>query len=218
MLQDPIIVTAGPTYEPIDAVRFIGNRSSGRMGIAIATAAHEAGHRVILMLGPGTVEPPPIESDRFEVIRFRSCADLESCLEDAWPDRANTLIMAAAVADFRPKKKSTATHDKLRREDGALTLELESTPDLVAQCAARRRDASQKIIAFALEPEAELDARAAAKLQRKRVNAIVANPLETMDADGVRGASIIWSHGKSVRMPTASMSKSEFARWLLKTL
>lgn len=218
MLKGPIIVTAGPTYEPIDAVRFIGNRSSGRMGIAIAIAACESGHEVILMLGPGTVDPPPA-SDGFDIVRFGSCADLEACLATHWPSRANTLIMAAAVSDFRPHQAGAEKQQKLRRTADGMTLSLESTPDLVAQCASRRRrDEDQTIVAFALEPEAELDARAGAKLQRKRVDAIVANPLETMDAASIQGASIIWSNGRSVRMPSPSMSKPEFARWLLKTL
>jgi len=122
----PILVTAGPTYEPIDAVRFIGNRSSGRMGVAIAEAARAAGHETFLLLGPSCLKPTPGANDdedenekneinapdhhhrpaRLTVRRFQSCADLENLLTAYWPARANTLIMAAAVADYRPKKSA----------------------------------------------------------------------------------------------------------------
>lgn len=203
-----VLITAGPTYEPIDAVRFIGNRSSGRLGVELARAAHAVGLDVILALGPNTV-PAPSFPDRLRVERFRSCADLEGLLAELWPARAEVLIMAAAVADFRPGQP--AGRGKLRREIEGLTIEMEATPDLVAACAARRRP-GQRIIGFALETQAELAASAADKIRRKGLDAIVANPLETMDADEIDGLLI---HADGRRETPGRLSKPMFAAWLI---
>lgn len=203
-----VLITAGPTYEPIDSVRFIGNRSSGRLGVELARAAHAVGHNVILALGPNTA-PAPNFADRLRVERFRSCADLESLLAELWPGQADVLIMAAAVADYRPRR--TEATGKLRREAEGLTLELESTPDLVAGCAKRRRP-GQRIIGFALEPAAQLMASAASKIERKGLDAIVANPLETMDSDEIHG-TLVQADGTSESPGT--LSKSMFAAWLI---
>lgn len=203
-----ILITAGPTYEPIDSVRFIGNRSSGRLGVEIARAAHAMGHDVILALGPNTV-PPPAFPDRLRVERFRSCEDLSELLDAFWPDHADVLIMAAAVADYRPSRP--ATEGKLRRDVEGLTIEMKATPDLVAACAKRRKP-GQLIIGFALEPAADLMASAAAKIQQKGLDAIVANPLETMDADDIRG-TLIRADGRTET--PGDLSKSMFAGWLI---
>jgi phosphopantothenoylcysteine decarboxylase/phosphopantothenate--cysteine ligase len=204
-----ILITAGPTYEPIDAVRFIGNRSSGRLGIELARAALTNNNAVTLLLGPNT-QPPPPDQTGLAIIRFRSCADLENILKTHWPDRADILIMAAAVADYRP----TATNDKtekIRRNAGPLTLNLESTPDLVAACAARKRT-NQLLIGFALEPASELADRATAKLKRKQLDAIVANPLETMDAPDI-DATLFLANGSNAS--PGRLSKPDFAHWLI---
>lgn len=211
-LPSPILVTAGPTWEPIDSVRFIGNRSSGRMGVSIALAAREAGHDVILALGPVTITPPE-SGPRLRIERFRSTADLQALLERLWPAEANTLIMAAAVADYRPTKGGG--EGKIRREEGGLTLHLEPTPDLVAGCVARRRP-GQVIVGFALEPAGGLIDVATAKLRRKGLDAIVANPLETMDAEDVTG-TLIRADGQC-DSPDNPLDKMAFARWLVATL
>lgn len=203
-----ILITAGPTYESIDSVRFIGNRSSGRLGVELARAAHAMGHDVILALGPSTV-PPPTFPDRLRLERFRSCADLEALLASLWPEQADVLIMAAAVADYRPKQP--ATEGKLRREIEGLTIEMQATPDLVAGCAARKKP-GQRVIGFALEPAAELMASAAAKIRRKNLDAIVANPLETMDSDQILG-TLINADGRTES--PGDLSKSMFAGWLI---
>ncbi|MFK7959444.1 MAG: phosphopantothenoylcysteine decarboxylase [Phycisphaerales bacterium] len=211
-----LLVTAGPTQEPIDAVRYIGNRSSGRMGWAIARAAAEAGHPVTLLFGPGT--PPPADGrpedqaradSRMNVVRFRSTADLEAELAEHWPAH-DVLIMAAAVADYRPIQP--AEGGKLRRTEAGLTIELESTPDLLAGASAASRP-DQTRVGFALEPRDRLDASARAKLVRKDVHAIVANPLETMDASTVEGV-LVMPDGVQ-RPPEPTMDKQAFARWLI---
>ncbi|MEX0885089.1 MAG: phosphopantothenoylcysteine decarboxylase [Phycisphaeraceae bacterium] len=199
-----LLITAGPTREPIDAVRFISNRSSGRMGIALAGAGVEAGHTVTLLLGP--VEHVPSLDPRIDVHRFESSDDLGRLL-DAQLVACDALVMAAAVADYRPAE---ATAGKLPRGAGH-TLRLEATPDLVARAASRKR-ADQVVIAFALEAAADLERRAMEKMARKCVDAIVANPLDTMDAPGING---VWLTAVGERAAPGPLSKPQFAAWLI---
>ncbi len=200
-----LLITAGPTHEAIDAVRFIGNRSSGRMGMALAAAAHSAGWEVTLLLGPaGSAQVPP----GVVVHRFTSCEDLRRLLAEQMP-AADVLIMAAAVADYRPV--GGASEKKLPRGAGRMTLELESTPDLLAECAAKRRP-GQLLIGFALEEPAALLVRGGEKLRRKGVDAIVANPLKTMDAGEID--AVLITPGAEPQRPGV-MSKGDFAKWLI---
>lgn len=202
-----VLITAGPTHEPIDAVRYIANRSSGRMGIALAEAAETRGHRTTLLLGPSPLCPP--EGTAIRTIRFRTTADLEGLLADEWPSH-DVLIMAAAVADFRPA--APARDGKLRRQGERMSLELEPTPDLLAGLAGSTRP-DQRVIGFALEPADELAASAREKLSRKGLDAIVANPLETMDAEDVT-ATLILRDGTAIEAPP-DLPKAAFASWLL---
>ena len=204
-----ILITAGPTREPIDDVRFISNRSSGRMGIAIAAAGADAGHDVTLLMGTG---PRDAElPDNVTKVRFESSADLESLLTKHFP-LCDVLIMAAAVADYRP---TSFTQGKLPSDKGAeMVLHLSPTPDLVAACAAKKRS-DQKVIAFALEEASQLQTRAVAKMKRKNVDAIVANPLETMNAADVN-ATLFYANGHE--NTPGVMSKQAFAAWLVRVL
>lgn len=202
-----ILITAGPTREPIDDVRFISNRSSGQMGFALADAAADAGHDVTLLLGP--VLLPPSVAERVKIERFNTTADLEALLADHFP-QSDVLIKAAAVADYRP---SNLIRGKTPRGEG-LKIELEPTPDLVAGCAKTKRD-DQTIIAFALEDPAVLETRAVEKMQRKKVDAILANPLQTMDAADIEPI-LFYADGRSDRPGT--MTKTELARWLVSKL
>lgn len=200
-----VLITAGPTREPIDAVRFISNRSSGQVGVALAEAAAAAGHDVTLLLGP-TGTTPRLENVR--LVRFESCADLQARLDEHFP-ACDVLLMAAAVADYRPVRPATG---KLERQAGGpLTLDLEPTPDVVATITTRRRP-DQRIIAFALEEPGRLEARATAKMQRKGVDAILANPLGTMEAATIE-PTLFWADGQRVQPGT--MPKSAFGRWLI---
>lgn len=202
-----MLITAGPTHEPIDAVRFIGNRSSGRLGVALADAATEAGWRVTLALGP--VERRP-RHESVELVRFTTVADLAALLGAHQP-RCDVLVMAAAVADYRPLTDHGRTV-KLRRTGERMVLELEPTPDLLAACAARRR-AGQLIVGFALEPQAELLQSARGKLERKGADLIVANPLETMDSPRI-DAVVIGLFGFE-RATRGAVDKAAFGPWLL---
>lgn len=200
------LITAGPTHEPIDAVRYIGNRSSGRLGIDLASAAADRGWNVTLLLGPATAT---CTDPRIRVERFVSTADLERLLQQHFP-AASVLVMAAAVADYRPI--NTDLTGKMRRSAGKLTLELESTPDLLGGCA-RARQPGQTLIGFALEPEDRLLTSAREKLERKHVDAIVANTLRTMDAPDI-DAMFVTRHAEPARTP-GRMPKNAFAPWLL---
>lgn len=204
-----MLVTAGPTHEPIDSVRYIANRSSGRMGIAIAEAAAAKGWPTTLLLGPTALQPP--EHSPVRTLRFQSTADLERLLQEAWP-RHDLLFMAAAVADYTPAADPAQPKDKIRREKRDLTLTLRPTPDLLAGLAARTRP-DQTAIGFALEPADRLLDSAREKLARKRLYAIVANPLETMDSPAVT-AQVLFADGRIVPAPP-KLPKADFAAWLI---
>jgi len=206
-----LLVTAGPTREPIDAVRFIGNRSSGRLGIALAQAAHQQGHHVTLLLGPVCDAPASQETLRIE--RFQTTAELDALLHAHLPD-CDALVMAAAVADYRPAQLHEGKLERAGDANARLTLDLEPTPDLLAQCAKRKRP-DQKLVAFALEEPEHLDERAAAKLHRKGADAIVANPIRTMEADRIAPT---WLTAAGARQTPGEMSKADFAPWLLARL
>ncbi|MBS0187023.1 MAG: phosphopantothenoylcysteine decarboxylase [Planctomycetes bacterium] len=210
-----VLITAGPTQEPIDAVRFIGNRSSGRLGLALAQEACDRGHSVKLLLGP----VPATETDNVgaaltgirthgAVERFRTTEDLQGLLlrEGPWAD---VVVMSAAVADYRPRKQ--ALDQKLRRSQSGLTIELESTPDLLAGLAMSRRP-GQVLVGFALEPRERLEDSARDKLARKGVDMVVANPLETMDSGEIEAH--VFERDGSRRSTPGRISKASFAGWL----
>ncbi len=209
--KDNLLITAGPTQEPIDEVRFISNRSSGRLGVEIANAAARNGWSVTLLLGPGVLQP---EDTRIRVIRFRTAADLQALLLTEFP-RCRALVMAAAVADYRPKHPSPGA--KLRRTDTDLQIDLEPVPDLLASCS-RQRQPGQVLIGFALEPADRLRESAQDKLERKGVDAIVANPLGTMDADTIDATIFSRDHSGVSSIHWPESPKGVFAdrlvRWL----
>ncbi len=205
-----ILITAGPTHEPIDAVRYLANRSSGRMGIAIAEAAVAAGCDTHLLLGPVDVEPPLESNLSWSVTRFESTADLERLLDKHFPN-CDLLIMAAAVADYRP---AATLSGKLPRKGERLVLELEPTPDLVAGCVTRKRP-HQRILAFALEEPDRLAARAVEKMRAKGVDAIVANPLGTMGSLVV-SAAVYTADGRVFTPPGECVDKPTFGAWLIR--
>lgn len=203
-----MLVTAGPTHEPIDQVRYLANRSSGRTGIAIAGAARDAGWAVTLLLGPAAIDPP----EGCTVERFETAADLQTLLVRNFP-HCDVLVMAAAVADYRPVR---ATAAKLARTGQPLVLELEPVPDLVAACA-RSRSPGQVVIGFSLESWEALVARATEKLARKGLDAVVANPLDTMGADRIIPV-LIRKDGTQLRPPAAILGKDSFATWLVEQI
>ena len=172
-----VVVTAGPTEEEIDPVRFVSNRSSGRMGFAIAEAAQRRGASVTLVAGPTALEPPRGP----EVVRVRTAVEMERAV-DAAVERADAVVMAAAVADFRPARRSDS---KLKKEDGEelRVLEVVRNPDILAGLGARFAGTARPVrVGFALETE-DLVAAAKKKLVAKGANLIVGN----LAADGLGG-------------------------------
>jgi phosphopantothenoylcysteine decarboxylase/phosphopantothenate--cysteine ligase len=197
-----VLVTAGPTHEPIDPVRYIGNRSSGKMGVAIAREARARGAEVTLVLGPGTIAPPPAA----EVIRVETAEEMRSAVIDR-STAADVVVMAAAVADFRPK----ATNDrKIKKDAGVPDLMLEPTPDILAELGERRRS-GQFLIGFAAETD-DVEEAGRAKLRSKRLDALVAN---TVGREGTgfgserNEATILVAGGRDV--PMRAWSKAELA-------
>jgi phosphopantothenoylcysteine decarboxylase / phosphopantothenate---cysteine ligase len=159
-----IVVTAGPTWEPIDAVRFVGNRSTGRMGFAVAREAFGRGADVTLVVGPGTVEPP----DGPRVVRVATAEEMRLAVLEAAED-ADGVVMAAAVADFRPRE---AVPGKLKKEEGPPRLELVSTPDILAELGQMKGD--RVLVGFAAETE-DVETAGRAKLVAKGLDLLVAN-------------------------------------------
>ena len=170
-----VLVTAGPTLEDIDPVRFVGNRSSGRMGFALAAEAVKRGARVTLIAGPTSVEPPPVG----EVVRVRSAAEMHrAVLEKA--DSADIVIMAAAVADYAPEERAG---QKISKTDQAMTIVLKKTPDILGELGMRRLASGHGplLVGFAAETE-DVVGRATEKLRKKHVDLIVANDVSRADA------------------------------------
>jgi len=197
-----VLVTAGPTHEPIDPVRFIGNRSSGKMGLAIAREATARGAAVTLVLGPTTIAPPPA----MEVVHVETADEMRSAVIDRFA-AADVVVMAAAVADFRPK----APHEsKMKKEAGIPDLTLEPTPDILAELGERRR-AGQFLVGFAAETD-DVEEAGRAKLRSKHLDALVAN---TVGRDGTgfgsetNQATILVADGRDV--PMRAWSKAELA-------
>jgi phosphopantothenoylcysteine decarboxylase/phosphopantothenate--cysteine ligase len=160
-----VLITAGPTHEPIDPVRFLGNRSSGRMGVEIAEIARDRGATVTLILGPGTVAPPA----GVDVVSVETAEQLRDAVMARAGD-ANVIVMAAAVADFRPKQAADA---KLKKEQGVPELILEPTPDVLAELGEHRMP-GQVLVGFAAETS-DAESAGRAKLERKKLDLLVAN-------------------------------------------
>lgn len=207
--QTRLLITAGATQEPLDSVRFIGNRSSGVVGSQIALAAAISGLETTLLLGESARFPT--SHPRLHVHRFSTTRDLEAKLNQYFPSHT-MLIMAAAVSDFTPK--GGAKEEKIPR-GSTMRLELVVTKDLIAELSKNKR-ADQRIIAFALGDSDTLEQIAKEKLERKNVDAIVANPLETMDASTIT-ATLYCKDGRTFAA-TKKIPKAAFADWLISKL
>jgi phosphopantothenoylcysteine decarboxylase/phosphopantothenate--cysteine ligase len=166
-----VLVTAGPTVEDVDAVRFLSNRSSGRMGYAVAREAALRGARVTLISGPVQLPDPP----GVEVIRIRSAAEMAAAVLERFPS-VDVVVKAAAVADYRP---SAPVSGKLKKSAAPWRLELEPTPDILARLGAEKT--RQILVGFAAEAEGLLD-YAREKLRRKNLDLVVANDIRAADS------------------------------------
>jgi phosphopantothenoylcysteine decarboxylase / phosphopantothenate---cysteine ligase len=173
-----VVVSAGGTREPLDPVRFIGNRSSGKMGVAIAEAARDRGARVTLVAGAMTASPPR----GVQVVDATTAADMREQILRMAPS-ADILVMAAAVADFAPKRPSAR---KIKREGPGLQVELVPNPDIVAEVGEMPEDVRPFLIGFAAESD-DLEANATGKLRDKGLDLIVGNvvggPFDAIGSD-----------------------------------
>ena len=167
-----VLITAGPTHEPIDPVRFIGNHSSGKMGIAIAEEMARNGAEVTLVCGPSKVE----SSESIRRIDVQSAQDMFDAVMDHAAAQ-DIMILSAAVADYRPKNVAS---EKIKKKDARLVIELEPTPDILASLG-KRKTSTQLLVGFALETENELE-NAKDKLHRKNCDMIILNSLKDSGA------------------------------------
>ena len=200
-----ILVTAGPTREPFDPVRFITNYSSGKMGYALAAAARRRGAEVVLISGPVTLPPPY----GVEAVMVESAREMfEKVMEHL--ERSTVIIKAAAVADYRPAVRSRG---KIKKTKGPLILELERNPDIIAEVGKRKGD--RILVGFAMESE-NLVENAAAKMKAKGMDFIVANDLNEEGAGfqhDTNKVRIIMNDGSIESLPL--MDKLEVAHAIL---
>jgi phosphopantothenoylcysteine decarboxylase/phosphopantothenate--cysteine ligase len=195
-----VLVTAGPTREPIDPVRFLSNGSTGTMGFALAAEAARRGARVTLLAGPVALETPPgvrrVDVGTADELLAAALAETEAAPPDL-------VLAAAAVADYAPAAPSERKHKK--RDDGSdLTLALRRTPDVLATLGARRRP-GQVLVGFALETH-DGEAHAMDKLRRKRLDWIVLNPASEPGAGfgtGTNRVTLLAADGRRVALPQA---------------
>ena len=167
-----VLITAGPTYEAIDPVRFIGNHSSGKMGYALAEVALKMGAAVTLISGPSSEK---INHPSLKLIKVVSAEEMLTAVQEFY-DSTDIAIAAAAVADFKPKKIAS---NKLKKESGLAHISLVPTVDILSYMGEKKKE--QKLIGFALETENELE-HAKGKLSRKNLDGIVLNSLQDPDA------------------------------------
>jgi phosphopantothenoylcysteine decarboxylase/phosphopantothenate--cysteine ligase len=197
-----VLVTAGRTEEPLDPVRVLTNRSSGRMGAALAEAARARGATVTMVTGPSNVPPP----HGVAIVPVTTAAEMEQAVLRAAPE-SDVVLAAAAVADYRPAKVSAA---KLKRSAAPTTLSLEPNPDILAAAAAKRR-AGQTFVGFALETSRGL-ANARAKLVGKGLDLVALNA----PADGIGGDTNLVTLVERTRATRLKrMSKREVAEAIL---
>jgi phosphopantothenoylcysteine decarboxylase / phosphopantothenate---cysteine ligase len=205
---ETVLVTAGPTHEPIDPVRYLGNRSSGKMGYALAEAALRRGAKVILVSGPTALQPPFAA----ETVFVQTAQQMRTAVLDRW-ERASIIIMAAAVADFHVKNVSP---EKIKRT-GTMELQFDPNPDILADLGSLRLAAgkcSPVLIGFAAETENLLE-NARSKLSKKQVDAIVLNDVSRTNIgfNSDRNEVTVVTAGETIAVPEAS--KLEVAQKIL---
>ena|SRR5579863_1140508 len=212
LATETVLVTAGPTCEDVDPVRFLTNRSSGKMGYAIADAARRRGARVILVSGPVALHPP----DGTEFVPVRTATEMHRAVREHLSE-TTAVIMAAAVADFRPTAPQTT---KIKRGTGRMTLELEATPDILADVVreSSREKNRRLVIGFAAETN-DVSSGARKKLSEKGADLIVANDVTEPGAgfDGdTNVVTLFFRDAPEARLP--KMSKFDVAMRVLDEL
>lgn len=200
-----LLITAGPTCEDLDPVRYLTNRSSGKMGYAVAEAAARRGARVILVSGPTSLDTPA----NVERINVRSAEEMRHAVADRFPE-CSVAIFAAAVADYRPSER---TDQKMKRGKEPLTLSLEPTPDILASVARQKGD--KLIVGFAAETE-NVAENARKKLTAKNADLIVANDVTAEGAGFDHDTNVATLFSRDGRdLPLPRLEKSEVAQRIL---
>ena len=208
---ETVLVTAGPTHEPIDPVRYLGNRSSGKMGYALAEAALRRGAKVILVSGPTALQPP----NAAETLFVETAQQMRTAVLDRW-EQADIIIMAAAVADYHVKNVS---QQKIKR-NGAIELELEPNADILADLGNLRQAAGKTkpmLIGFAAETGNLLE-NARAKLTKKGVDAIVLNDVSRAEIGFNSDRNQVTIVTASDTIPMAEASKLDVATKIFETV
>ncbi|WP_435622640.1 bifunctional phosphopantothenoylcysteine decarboxylase/phosphopantothenate--cysteine ligase CoaBC [Flagellimonas sp.] len=197
-----VLITAGPTHEAIDPVRYLGNRSSGTMGFELAKSAAAQGARVVLVAGPTNLDT---DNDRIQLIRVTSAQEMYDACHKHYAN-VDIAISAAAVADYRPKEVHT---EKMKKKEGDLVIELERNPDILLSMGEQKK--KQFLVGFALETENELE-NAKGKLKRKNLDAIVLNSLKDDGAGFGAGTNKVSFIDKNLDIKTFALkTKPEVA-------
>ncbi len=201
MIGTKVLITAGPTQESLDPVRFITNHSTGKMGYAIAENCMRRGAEVTLISGPVAIAPPPF----VKVINVKSAADMAETVKSCYKDQ-QIIIKTAAVADYRPAQ---VAEEKIKKKEGDSIIELERTEDILAYLGANRQP-GQFICGFSMETQNMLE-NSRAKLERKNVDMIVANNLKVAGAGFGHDTNVVTFITKEECVEHELMSKTEVA-------
>jgi phosphopantothenoylcysteine decarboxylase/phosphopantothenate--cysteine ligase len=202
-----VVITAGPTHEPIDPVRFLGNRSSGKMGFALAAEAARRGATVTLVAGPTTVDPP----STVELVRVRSAAEMYHAVMDR-ASTADVVIMAAAVADYTPVQVAP---EKISKDDETLTIQFTRTADILAELGRQRGSRERPILVGFAAETSDVVPKARSKRQAKQVDLIVANDVSRTDAGFEQDANAVILIGANGEQPVPLQPKVAVARVVL---
>ncbi|MET0387279.1 MAG: bifunctional phosphopantothenoylcysteine decarboxylase/phosphopantothenate--cysteine ligase CoaBC [Polyangiales bacterium] len=194
-----VLISAGPTLEDLDPVRFISNRSSGKMGHALCAAARDRGAHVVLVTGPTHLTPPT----GIEVIQVRSALEMRDAITTQL-DRADVVIMTAAIADYRPAERQT---HKIKKSGDTLQISLIKNPDILAELGQGRRGAHPVLIGFAMETR-DVAAYGRKKLEHKRVDMIVANEASVAFGGDTNQATLVTHAGDDVLPPMTKLALS----------
>lgn len=200
-----VLVTAGPTQESIDPVRFITNHSTGKMGYAIAKCAMLRGAKVTLVTGPTNLEKPPF----VDVVEIKTAQDMFEAVTSR-SDEQDIIIKAAAVADYRP---ALISHEKVKKADGELSIELERTQDILKYLG-EHKNAHQFLCGFSMETQNMLE-NSRSKLEKKHLDMIVANNLKVAGAGFGTDTNIVTLITKDKEIQLDIMSKSDVANCIL---
>ncbi|MEY2742991.1 MAG: bifunctional phosphopantothenoylcysteine decarboxylase/phosphopantothenate--cysteine ligase CoaBC [Planctomycetota bacterium] len=200
-----VVITAGPTREPIDDVRFLSNASTGRMGFAVAAEAARRGHRVTLVSGPVDLPDP----SGVRVIRVETAIEMRDAFVAAFGEDGDACVMTAAVSDYRPRDRVAG---KLKKGPENIVLELVKNPDILREAGMMAR--GRPVVGFALEALSGTEALAAArgKLVDKSATMIVLNGTGSLGSDAVRGVTLVTREGA---VPRGDIDKAGLARELV---